>query len=148
MCTETFYYEFDWEVHMDNYGHWPECETCPAVFRSWNACNQHMNRFGHWAVRYECETCTKTFLSQHAANQHMDRLRHRIPSVPCETCSRLFVDQPAADQHMKALGHYRDYCKDCDRRFLNENCLRMVCHFLFTFLRNIGCQDQVGRGLI
>lgn len=126
-CSMEFAYKEDCEEHMSDYGHWPECEVCPATFRSQRACNQHMNARGHWAPRYDCETCTRTFRLQGAATQHMNAMRHWAPKVPCETCSNKFHTQSAADQHMKALSHYRNYCKSCDRRFDNENNLRMVC---------------------
>lgn len=111
---------------MDEYDHWPECEACPKTFRTWRACNQHMNDTDHWARTYECETCTKEFRSWNAANQHMNALRHWAPKVPCETCDKKFHTQSAADQHMEALGHYWNYCKACDRHFMNENNLKMV----------------------
>jgi hypothetical protein len=56
----------------------------------------------------------------------MDALSHWKPRIPCETCDKVFLSQAAVDQHMSALGHYRNYCKDCGRHFLNENNMRMV----------------------
>lgn len=46
--------------------------------------------------------------------------------VECETCPKMFRTERAADQHMMATGHYRNYCRMCDRRFGNENSLKMV----------------------
>lgn len=150
---------------MDDYGHWPECETCTRAFRTQRARNQHMNDRGHWAPRFECETCDREFFSQNAANQHMNDRGHWKPKVPCETCSRKFHTQNAANQHMDALdhwapqfpcekcnlvfwseaaadrhmeekGHFRNYCAPCNRRFQNENNLQMVgVSFVGTYLQ-------------
>lgn len=78
---------------------------------------------GDWI---ECEMCTRQFRSHRAASQHMNALDHWRPRVPCETCSRTFASDSAANSHMRALGHYRNYCQPYDRRFNNENSLRMV----------------------
>ncbi|KAJ6149730.1 hypothetical protein N7471_000929 [Penicillium samsonianum] len=61
-----------------------------------------------------------------SANQHMDARNHWKPAVPCETCLELFHTEEAADPHMEAIGHYENYCVECDRRFLSENCLRQT----------------------
>ena len=140
---------------MDDYGHWPECETCTKTFHTQRACNQHMSDTDHWAPRFECETCTKEFRSQNAANQHMTAVGHWTPKIPCETCGKKFHTQNAANQHMNVLGHwtpkipcetcrlkfhtqtaanqhmeelahYKNYCKGCGLRFQNENNLQMV----------------------
>ncbi|OJJ03184.1 hypothetical protein ASPVEDRAFT_133608 [Aspergillus versicolor CBS 583.65] len=124
---------------MDDYGHWPECEVCPATFRTQRACNQHMNARGHWAPRYECETCTSSFRLQSAATKHMNAMKHWAPKVSCETCNNKFQTQSAADQHMKALSHYRNYCKSCDRRFDNENNLRMHLRSKIHRGRDVSC---------
>ena len=56
----------------------------------------------------------------------MNVKNHWEPTVSCETCSQMFHTHEAADQHMEAEGHYENYCAECDRRFMNENCLRQV----------------------
>lgn len=151
----NFWYQDDCEYHMDDYGHWPECETCPRVFRTNRFRDQHMNATNHWAERFECETCDKLFFSEAAANQHMTRVSHWRPQVGCESCHRMFYNQGQAAQHMNALGHwapkipcetcslkfhtvagaenhmqaqkhYKGYCADCGVRFRNENNLKMV----------------------
>ena len=143
------------EYHMDDYGHWPECETCPRVFRANRFRDQHMNAMNHWAERFECETCNKLFFSEASADQHMTSLNHWRPKVGCESCNRLFYNQGQAAQHMNALGHwapkipcetcglkfhtvagaenhmqaqrhYKSYCTDCGVRFQNDNNLKMV----------------------
>lgn len=140
---------------MDDYDHWPECDTCVRTFRTQRACNQHMNDLDHWAPVFECETCTKEFGSQMAANQHMTDVRHWIPKIPCETCGKKFHTQNAGNQHMDDLGHWapkipcetcgkkfrthdvanrhmekhahwKAYCKECKRHLGNENNLKMV----------------------
>ncbi|EED21400.1 zinc finger protein, putative [Talaromyces stipitatus ATCC 10500] len=74
---------------------------------------------------YECETCYRTFGSQHAASQHMNALDHWAPRYSCETCPKQFFSESAAQKHMTATGHFENYCKDCKRKFINENNLRM-----------------------
>ncbi|KAJ5794296.1 transcriptional regulator family: C2H2 zinc finger [Penicillium paradoxum] len=123
-CTEVFYFWEDCENHMDEERHWIECQTCDREFRTQNACNQHMNSLDHWAPTFDCETCSREFESQSAANQHMNSKGHWLPTVPCETCTMKFQTQHSADNHMESLGHYKNYCRECDRRFKNENCLR------------------------
>ncbi|KAF9892329.1 hypothetical protein FE257_002106 [Aspergillus nanangensis] len=96
ICLSTFYDRWELSTHVNAYGHGHECESCYRVFLTQRACNQHMNATDHWAPRYDCDTCSSTFTSQNAANQHMqDR------------------------------GHWKNYCAECDRRFQNENNLRM-----------------------
>lgn len=121
---------------MDDYGHWPECETCPKAFRTWAACNQHMNALDHWAPTFECETCSREFRSWNAAAQHMNALGHWEPEYECETCDKQFHSQRAADQHMAALFHYRTYCPSCARHFMSENNLRMVSRLRFPSSTN------------
>lgn len=125
-CGDEFWYHVDLTDHLEDYDHWRECETCTRIFTSQRACNQHMDDTNHWAPRYECETCTREFMSQSAANQHMNAVGHWAPKVPCESCSKKFHTQQAADQHMKAWEHFKNYCRTCDRRFMNENNLRAV----------------------
>ncbi|KAJ6179779.1 hypothetical protein N7519_010240 [Penicillium mononematosum] len=123
-CDFEFRYREDCDAHMDEYDHWVECEACTRQFRTERSCEQHMDALDHWAPVFECETCTRTFSSQDAVNQHMNAKNHWQPTVPCETCSQVFHTEEAADQHMAAEGHYENYCVECDRRFMNENCLR------------------------
>ena len=154
-CDFEFRYREDCDAHMDEYDHWVECETCsrqfrtegsceqhmdaldhrapvfecetcPRQFRTERSCEQHMDALDHREPAFECETCTRTFSSQAAANQHMNVKNHWEPTVSCETCSQMFHTHEAADQHMEAEGHYENYCAECDRRFMNENCLRQV----------------------
>jgi hypothetical protein len=125
-CDDEFYWQVDCDEHMNDYDHWIECQTCTRLFRTRTACNQHMNAVDHWAPTFDCEVCTSTFHTQHAANQHMNAKGHWLPTVPCETCSTKFHTQQAAENHMRAKGHYRNYCQQCDRRFMNDNCLRQV----------------------
>ncbi|OCL13649.1 hypothetical protein AOQ84DRAFT_282691 [Glonium stellatum] len=124
---------------MDEYDHWPECQTCPRTFRTQQSCNQHMNDTDHWAPRFECESCTRDFRSQNAANQHMTAVRHWAPRIPCETCEKKFHTQNAADQHMDALAHYKNYCKSCGLRFQNENNLRMHLNSKIHRGTNVPC---------
>ncbi|KAF2205275.1 hypothetical protein GQ43DRAFT_362795 [Delitschia confertaspora ATCC 74209] len=120
---------------MDEYGHWPECETCTRTFRSQGACNQHMNSTNHWAPRYECQTCDNEYLSQGACNQHMNVARHWAPTIECETCTRKFHTQLAADQHMNAVGHWKPQfpCDQCDRKFFShqqaDQHMRAMAHY-------------------
>ncbi|CAG7966521.1 unnamed protein product [Penicillium nalgiovense] len=123
-CYLGFRYREDCDAHMDNYDHWIECDTCTRQFRDERSCEQHMDALDHWAPVFECETCTRTFSSQDAANQHMNVKNHWQPTVPCETCSQMFYTEEAANQHMAVKGHYKNYCAECDRTFMNENCLR------------------------
>ncbi|KAL5342499.1 hypothetical protein BJX70DRAFT_410019 [Aspergillus crustosus] len=138
-CDEPFYNRGDFEDHLDDYDHWVECETCPRSFYTHQSCNQHMNTLDHWAPRYDCETCTKVFLTQNAANQHMNVIGHWAPTFSCETCASMFHTEAAADQHMSAFRHYRNYCRDCDRRFQNENNLRMHLNSKIHRGRQIPC---------
>ncbi|KAB8235671.1 hypothetical protein ETB97_010219 [Aspergillus alliaceus] len=138
-CTDTFYYEDEWEEHMYDYRHWPECETCPKTFRTWRACNQHMDNTGHRAPRFDCETCYRDFSSQNAANQHMTAAGHWAPRIPCETCNLVFHTEKGANQHMKSEAHYKNYCKNCDIRFGTENALRMHLNSKVHRGRNISC---------
>ncbi|CAG8320982.1 unnamed protein product [Penicillium nalgiovense] len=126
-CTRQFRDERSCEQHMDALDHWApvfECETCTRTFFSQDAADQHMNALDHWEPVFECETCTRTFSSQDAANQHMNVKNHWQPTVPCETCSQMFYTEEAANQHMAVKGHYKNYCAECDRTFMNGNCLR------------------------
>ncbi|KAL4892364.1 hypothetical protein BDV59DRAFT_202865 [Aspergillus ambiguus] len=120
-----------------------ECATCSRVFRTNRACVQHMNDTNHNRP-YECQTCSRKFYSQSAADQHMDDTDHWAPEYECETCSRQFHSQSAADQHMQALGHYRNYCKDCDRRFQSENNLWMHLNSKVHRGRSIVCPFCTG----
>ncbi|KAJ5369783.1 uncharacterized protein N7496_005875 [Penicillium cataractarum] len=95
-CDCKFYYEDEFEDHLDDYWHWAPCETCDKVFRSIRASHQHMDALSHWK-----------------------------PRIPCDTCDKLFFTRAAANQHMYDMDHYWNYCVDCDRYFLNENNLRM-----------------------
>lgn len=95
-CYDEYYYQEDCDEHMDDYGHWAECQTCDRRFRTHRAVEQHMNATNHWP-RYECETCTSEFTSV-----------------------------AARDQHMRAEMHFERYCPDCDRHFMNRNNLHMV----------------------
>ncbi|KAJ6190307.1 Zinc finger C2H2 [Penicillium mononematosum] len=111
-CDDVFYWQEDCEEHMN------DMVTGLSV-------KHHMNAVDHWAPTSECETCTSTFHSQHAANQHMNAKNHWLPTVPCETCPTKFHTQQAVENHMRAKGHYKNYCQQCNRRFMNENCLRL-----------------------
>lgn len=124
---------------MDEYDHWPRCETCSRTFQSRSACHKHMSNVDHWAPRFECETCTREFRSQNAANQHMSSLGHWAPKIPCETCSKKFHTQSAADKHMKDLGHYRNYCRECKRGFMSENDLKTHLNSKIHRGSNIPC---------
>ncbi|KAJ5870211.1 hypothetical protein N7455_005152 [Penicillium solitum] len=126
-CPRQFRTEHSCEQNMNGLDHWApvfECETCPQQFRTEHGCEQHMNALDHWAPVFECETCTRTFSSQAAVNQHMNAKNHWEPTISCETCSQMFHTHEAADQHMEDEGHYENYCTECDRHFINENCLR------------------------
>ncbi|EYE90133.1 C2H2-type zinc finger protein [Aspergillus ruber CBS 135680] len=123
-CGDEFWYREDLTEHLEDYNHWRECETCTRIFTTQRACNQHMNDTDHWAPRYECESCDREFMSRNSANRHMNAVGHWAPKVPCESCSAKFHTQQAADQHMKARNHFKNYCRTCDRRFINENNLR------------------------
>ncbi|KAA8894569.1 hypothetical protein FN846DRAFT_402905 [Sphaerosporella brunnea] len=102
----------------------PWCYPCDRYFHSDHSLQQHLdNSAAH--VEYECETCTRTFASDRACDQHMDALDHWAPKFECDTCTAKFKTQRAANQHMEARGHWSNYCADCDRRFENENNLRM-----------------------
>jgi transcription elongation factor Elf1 len=56
----------------------------------------------------------------------MHDLEHWAPKFPCGKCGKRFHTQGAVDQHMTQLGHYTFYCKDCEKRFEDENSLKMV----------------------
>lgn len=42
-CTASFWFEDEYENHMDNCCHWPEYDTYTQVFRLRGSCNQRMN---------------------------------------------------------------------------------------------------------
>ena len=75
------------------------------------------------ATMYECAICCDEFYHQDDCDEHMDAHNHW---AKCDTCPRVFRTMRAAEQHMESLGHFKNYCKSCDRRFKNENNLRMV----------------------
>lgn len=128
-CSRTFQTQRACDRHMNDRHHWApryECETCDREFFSQNAANQHMTDTGHWKPKVHCETCNRKFYTQNAANQHMDALDHWAPEFPCEKCTLIFRSQEAADRHMEEKSHFRNYCAACKRRFQNENNLQMV----------------------
>ncbi|KAL4925195.1 uncharacterized protein BDV17DRAFT_294748 [Aspergillus undulatus] len=69
----------------------------------------------------------------------MNATNHWARKVPCETCHLLFKSESAAEQHMKATGHYKKYCKSCDRKFDNENNLRMHLNSKIHRGRDVVC---------
>ncbi|KAG5922929.1 hypothetical protein E4U42_005134 [Claviceps africana] len=77
---------------------------------------------------YECDTCYREFATHQAVCQHMNALDHWAPVYPCETCDYEFRFEEDARDHMETYGHYRHYCKSCDRHFMNENCLRQASY--------------------
>jgi len=125
-CSERFWSKDDCYEHMEEWNHWPECETCPKTFRTCASRDQHIYSLDHWAERFECETCNNQYLSQDAAYCHMNEAGHWAPEFECEVCSRRFYTQQSADQHMEAKGHYQQYCQSCNIRFQSKNNLKMV----------------------
>ncbi|PYI00556.1 hypothetical protein BO78DRAFT_329737 [Aspergillus sclerotiicarbonarius CBS 121057] len=127
--------------HMDDKDHWAvfDCETCDEEFSSEEDADWHMSRYGHYAPKIPCETCERKFHTQHSADQHMDALGHWAPTWPCETCDQMFFSERAAERHMQDMNHYRHYCRDCDRRFQNENNLRMHLNSKIHRGQNITC---------
>ncbi|KAL4902306.1 hypothetical protein BDW74DRAFT_186870 [Aspergillus multicolor] len=103
-----------------------ECEYCNDTFSLRDDLDDHLDDYDHWVER---ETCNRDFRSHQACDQHMDATEHWAPSWPCETCDATSYSQSAMVQHMNALGHYRNYCKACDRHFQNENNLRAHLNF-------------------
>ncbi|KAG5933888.1 hypothetical protein E4U53_000831 [Claviceps sorghi] len=90
---------------------------------------------------WECETCYREFSTRHASIQHMNALDHWEYAVtyPCETCNARFRSDDDADRHMERHGHYRNYCKPCDRHFMNENCLRQHLNSRIHRGTNVSC---------
>lgn len=56
------------------------------------------------------------------------------PRYECETCTSEFGSVAARDQHMRAEKHFERYCPDCDRHFINNNALRMVCSTCLDYI--------------
>lgn len=55
-----------------------------------------------------------------------DALGHEAPKIACDMCVLRSHTPPAAGQHMKDQNHHWSYCRDCDKRFQNENDFKMV----------------------
>lgn len=118
---------------MNDTHHWGprfQCETCNKLFRSVSVADQHMGDVGYWQPKICCETCTKKFHDQTGVNHYMDALGYWAPKIACEFCDQKFYTPAAANQHMKDKNHYRNHCRDYDRRCQNENNLKMASHFI------------------
>jgi hypothetical protein len=85
-----------------------------------------MDAVGHWDDQMECDVCTWSFSNDTDKEEHQDALDHWRRDYECEVCDRAFRTQEAANNHMHALKHYRHYCRECDRRFRNNNDVKMV----------------------
>ncbi|RAL04020.1 uncharacterized protein BO80DRAFT_486265 [Aspergillus ibericus CBS 121593] len=160
-CPRYFKSLFACRRHMDDNDHWAvfECETCDEEFNCEEEADLHMSRYKHYAPKIPCDTCDRKFHTQRSADQHMDALGHWVPPWPCETCNLMFFSESTAEKHMREKNHYRYYCRPCDRRFQNENNLKMhlnskihrgqdiVCPFCKTgFATATGVTHHLERG--
>ena len=66
-CDDTFLSPLN--NHMDECDHWPESKTCDRTFRTWSACNQHVDDTRHGVPLFNCEIYNQELDSQNAANQ-------------------------------------------------------------------------------
>ncbi|KAJ5917189.1 hypothetical protein N7466_010743 [Penicillium verhagenii] len=118
-CDEVFDYYDDLEEHMEDCGHWFECDTCTKTFRSQRACNQHMDALDHHLI--ECETCTREFGSQDAANQYMNDKDHW--ETYCVPCGRHFMNANNLHMHRNSRVHRgtNSHCPHCNAAFVTSS---------------------------
>ncbi|KAK5173261.1 uncharacterized protein LTR77_001942 [Saxophila tyrrhenica] len=116
---------------MDDEDHWPECETCPKLFATWNSCYQHRNATGRWAPKHECHTCSKKFHSAEKAASHMARNDH-YSSRYCIDCKTFFQNENNLKQHRNSKLHRGSNnitCPFCKNGFM---CASGLAHHLET----------------
>ncbi|KAJ5490362.1 Zinc finger C2H2 [Penicillium expansum] len=92
---------------------------------------------------FECSTCDDESWYQADCDEHMDDYRHWIEIIgsrPFRARRPMkFHSQQAAENHMTAKGHYKNYCQECRRSFMNENCLRQHLNSKTHRGTNIAC---------
>ena len=110
---------------MGNYSDTHRCGTCHKVFiAGWQALNNHLRATGHARTpSFECDTCTRRFGSERARFQHMQATNHF--AWECDICDETW---PTEDRVIQHEHDDHDYCRECQRSFMNQNNLRMVHH--------------------
>lgn len=81
-CEFTASSDNEYVDHLNNYGHWAQCENCSETFQWLADCSEHMNYAGHWTQQYPCPTCGYIFWSIEERDRHM--------STYCHDCQRQF----------------------------------------------------------
>ena len=126
-----------------------ECGTCYRGFPAGSrARDQHCQATGHNWPDYECDTCDRYFGSEQARAQHMNALGHwnqdssssssddDEPEYECHRCYDSFYTEAARKEHEIEVHHW---CEDCEREFMNLNCIKQHMNSRKHRDQNITC---------
>ncbi|KLP03606.1 uncharacterized protein FFB20_15136 [Fusarium fujikuroi] len=100
------------------------CTDCDKLFYAGRkARDQHCQVTGHASPVFECDSCSDCFEDEYDRHQHMNLEQHWHRNAPeCQLCGDIAVTQAEIREH-EIEQHF--HCADCNRQFMNANCLRM-----------------------
>ncbi|SCV56417.1 uncharacterized protein FFB14_14616 [Fusarium fujikuroi] len=100
------------------------CTECDKLFYAGRkARDQHCQVTEHASSAFECDSCSDCLEDEYDRHQHINLEQHWHRNAPeCQLCGDRAATQAEIREH-EIEQHF--HCADCNRQFMNANCLRM-----------------------
>ena len=122
-CEESFYIEYDLQVHQKKHDKHLMCSQCDFRCSRKFDLNRHMAT--HSSERpWVCSDCGRGFKDQSSLRKHL-KIHSGIREHECKECGKAFFEKRDLKVHMMThTGQRQHYCTMCTMGFLRKDYLR------------------------